>query len=437
MKDFDLYKTRILKWACIGLLLRLILMPLTMHGQDLVFINYFPMMFVKAGIWDPYSFIGTNFSYFPYTYYGPVLFIIMSIVNFIFIKLFNPASLIRILQISSTMMFKGFTTVDYVYAFSKLDLFKNLFLMKSPYLIFDFLIAGILLRLAISQKLALASYKLWMLNIVVLHSTYAVGGFDLIVAFFIIAALYAAMKKRPYLSIILLSLGGATKLLPYVLILPTCLLLGHNWKNRFSLIFTGITTSILIYLPFYLSSGNSVFGFFALSEAVHYSGIARWILTGIFIALYSFISINATKDSQASRLEEKLLYYFIVIMFLSHTTFPTRLRYFISIMPLLALIIPQHKKFGIFTLLIILLLAFSQSIDRDSQLGLFAPINPAYFLNLPTIQEIIGRFINIEIVYKIMSRVLPLTLFISAWWIWRIKLNNERKLSGFVEGRSQ
>jgi len=400
-------------------------MPLTMHGQDLVFINYFPMMFVKGGIWDPYGFISTNFSHFPYTYYGPVLFIIMSIANFIIIKLFNPTSLITILELSSTMMARGFTTVDYVHVFSNLGLFKNLFLMKMPYLIFDFLIAGILLKLAPSKNLSLTSYKLWMLNIVVLHSAYMIGQADLIPALFIIAALYAAARaKRPYLSVVLLSLGGATKLFPYILILPACLLLGEGWKKKFSLMFTGAAVTLLSYLPFYLSSGNSVFGFFISSQVTQYRGITKWILPGMFVVLYFLACRNAAKDSQKPNPERRLLYYFAIVMFLGYMTFPVKLRYFVYITPVLALIIPHHKKFGIFILLVILMVMFQSLTYRSVQLGLFAPLNSAYFLNLSTLQEIMGHFVNIGICYKVMARLLLLSFLIGAWWIWRISMGS-------------
>ena len=91
------FTRQIIKWTSIGLAIRLIIMPFTMHGQDLVFLNYFPFIFIKEGIWDPYTYISANFPGFPYTYYGPVLFIVMSVANFIVIKLFNPVSLAIIL----------------------------------------------------------------------------------------------------------------------------------------------------------------------------------------------------------------------------------------------------------------------------------------------------------------------------------------------------
>ncbi|NQU73712.1 MAG: DUF2029 domain-containing protein [Candidatus Omnitrophica bacterium] len=428
------FKIQILKWTCIGLALRLILMPFTMHGRDLLFIHYFPMMLVKEGIWDTYSFMASQFSSYPlgqgavpYTYYGPVIFVVMSAANFIFIKLLSAISLVKLLEVGSTMMFvKGMETIHYVNAFSQLELFKNLFLMKIPYLVFDFLIGGALLALAPSRKSALISYALWMLNIVVLHSVYAIGQVDLIPAFFVIAALWAAVKKRAYLSVILLTLGGATKLFPYILVLPTCLLLGRNWKDRSMLIFTSVAFLILTYLPFYLSSGTAFSGSFLMLSSVSYQGSIKWILAGVFAVFYLLLSMSAIKDSQAEKPEKSLLYYFIVIAFLSYATIPTRFRFFVYITPLLALIIPRHKWFGGFTLLIISVLAFSWLTDRDLQFGLFAPLNPVYFSNIPTIQEIIARVVNIEIIYKIMARVSILTFFIGAWWVWSIKLGNRQ-----------
>lgn len=396
-------------------------MVFTMHGQDLFYIHYFPMLFVEKGIWDPYAFIRANFSYFPYTYYGPVLFIVISAIDFVFIKLFHAASLVKMLEMSSVMMFKGLTTVDYVNAFSQMGLFKNLFLMKSPYLIFDFLAGAILLILAVSKKSALNSYKIWMLNIVALHSVYGVGQVDLIPAFFIIAALFAAVKKRPYLCVVALSMGGATKLFPYILIIPACLLLSNGWKKRFLLLFTGGAAAIITYLPFYLSSRVSAFDFFILSSVKGYSGIIKYVLLGIFAASYAAISINAIKESRQPGPEEKLIFYFLAVSFLTYAVTPIAFRYFVFLTPLLALVIPQHKKFGIFTLLIILMLAFSRLDLREVQLGLFAPINPDYFTRFPTIQEVIGRFINIDMIYKVLSRVLLLSFFAAAWWAWRLK----------------
>jgi len=397
-----------------------------MHSQDIVFINYFPMMLVTKGIWDPYGFITANFQHFPYTYYGPALFFIISAANYVFIKVLHFVPLVQILEIGAPMMFKGFVTVDYVNAFSGLNLFGSLFLMKTPYLVFDFAIAWILLKLATTREAALSSYKLWMLNIVVLHSVYCVGKSDLIPAFFIISALLAAVKKRPYISVILLSLGGAAKLFPYILVLPTCLLLGSDWKRRLGLLCAGGLTAAATFLPFYLSSGPPVFGFFLLPGAVQYNSVlARKLLPAVFVFLYTIVSFYAVKDSRQDRPEGKLLYYLAVVMLIGYATSPVRFRYLVSATPLLALIIPHYKKLGWLILGILLASAFLSLSGGPLQMGLLAPVKPEYFSSLPSLNEIVGRFVNIEIVYKVMARALLFGFLGAAWWVWRIKSENE------------
>lgn len=419
------YKFEIIKWTCIGVLIRLALMPFTMHGQDLLFINYFPTMFVERGIWDPYGFITSHFPYFPYTYYGPFLFIIMSIWDFIIIKCFGCTALVNILDISGVMMFKEFTTSDYVNAFASFNLFWNLSLMKAPYLIFDFLTGFILLKLAVSMEQALASYRLWMLNIVVLHSAYAIGQFDLIAAFFIISAVSAAVRKRPHMAVVFLSLGGATKVFPYILIPVACVLLGDCWKKRLQLILTAMLTAILLYMPFYLSSGSAIFGIF--KQGRYYEGLAKWIFISLFTLSYSFILWAAVKDSRKEMAEQRLIFYFLVTGFLAYAANPISFRYFVFITPMLALFLPGRKKIYIFMIVVILMLAFLRLPERESQMGLFLPLNPEYFMAIPTLQEIIGRYVNIELLYKVMARTLALLFLICAIWIWNIKEECEKR----------
>ena len=421
------YFFQIIKWTIIGLTVRLLIMPFTIHGQDLVFLNYFPMMFVENGIWDPYGFIASNFQHFPTTYYGPVLFGIISVSNFVLIKVFNLTSIVGFLEVAQLMMFKGLTTIDYVKAFSSMDLFKNLFFLKTPYLIFDFLIGALLLKLSLTKEDGLSSYKIWMLNIVVLQSVYAAGGAYLIPAFFIIAALYAASRRKPFLAVVLLTAGGATQLFPYTLVLPTCFLLGQNWKERFLLILASLAVSIAVYLPFYLSSGNSVLGFFMMSGKVQYPGFARWILLGLFVVSYMYVLFRALKDSRTQRPERLLLYYLATVMFLSYSIFPIRFRYFVFITPLIALIMPRKKKYAIFSISIVFALAFQWLTQRDLQLGLFAPINAEYFLGLPTFQEFLGNFFNVELAYKIIARTLVVAFLAGAFWTWSIMMKDSSK----------
>lgn len=427
MEDKHSYKKQILIWTAIGLGVRLVLMPITMTSIDMVFINYFPMLCAKNGICDPYGYIASDFPRFVWTYYGPFLFMLMSGVHFIFIKLFNPIGLIKMLELSSTMMFvepfgiKEF--IPYMQAYHSFGLFRNLFLMKLPYLVFDFLTAALLLKMSALSRNALTAYKLWMLNIVVMHSQYMVGQCGIFIAFFVALSVFAALKKRPYLAVACLVAGGGVKLFPYVLIFPACLLLGDHWKKRFSLLFSALGLFILLYLPFYLSSGGAILG--TLKDCRYYPGITQWILVPVAMIGYIFISFNALKDSKDAAPHKKVIFYFLLTGLLVYAAMPISFRYFVYITPLLALLLPGRKGLSALVLLIILMLAFLRLADRALQMGLFIPLGLEYFVSFPTLQEIVGRFVNIKIVYQVMSRALLLSFFTAAYCVWRIKLEQE------------
>jgi hypothetical protein len=386
---------KILKWTLIGLAIRVILMPFTSHGQDLVFLYYFPMVWVENGIWNPYELIQSQFSYYHTTYYGPVLFFIMSGV-FAIIRLLSSSLSTMLLTTSSALCIRGFHYI--YYTFPKFDLF----LMKSPYLVLDFLIGGMLYKLK-----GLTAYKFWMLNIIVLHAVYMVGGAYLIPTLFIAIALYFAMKDKPYLCMIALGLGGGTMIFPYFLLLPACFILSPNWENRISLLFAGVIASLIPYIPF----GTT--GLINISH-MNYPLTARLILGGIFVIGYSLICLFAKK--------EKIPYYFAAVLFLCYACFPMRFRYFVFATPMLCIIIPKHRKFGIFMIFIVGMLGFQWLTCRDLQLGLFATLHMG-FLNIPTIQEVIGRFVNIELLYKINARLLVIA-FLSAF-VWSLKMARE------------
>lgn len=410
---------QILVLAGLGLAIRLALMPFTMHGQDLQFINYFPMLFVTQGIWDPYRF-GSLYLPDCFIYYGPAIFLIMSLVNFIYIKVLGLAFITSFLVKTGSMLCAGMVTSDFVRAFACGTLYKVLFFLKLPYLIFDILIAWILLRITRDDPVkSVKTCALWVFNVVLLHSSYACGQFEVIAAFFVIAALYAALKDRPYLCLVLLGAGGAVKTFPYILVLPAALLLGSTWKKRFLLVLAAGLVSAVFYLPFIFSSGNLIFSSLMLGR--YYSGAAKWILLAMFALLYCLLLGAAMRDSKGVEPQKKLVFYFLTAGFLVFAATPIGFRYFVFITPLLALVMPGRRKFSLLVIFAVMLLAFLMLSPRSLQFGLFTPLSPDYFDGLPALEELIGRFVNMGIVYKIGAKLMVLVFFACAWWAWQIK----------------
>ena len=403
--------------ALCGILLRLLLMPVTMHGQDLIFINYFPMMFVEEGCWNPYAFIEERFPAFKFTYYGPGLLWIMSFFNFIFVKIMNNQSYAEMLKAAAGMMGGIYTTIDYVKALKGYNLAWNLFLMKLPYLTADLLTGFIILRMQGDEKKAVMSFGLWMFNVVVIHSAYMLGSFDLIMACVIMLALYAAKLKRPFVSMLFLSLGGAIKFVPYFLIPPVCILLGNTLKKKAALLGAAGVMSLAIYLPYLLNSPEAMKRYFFLYKAVETGSFIQGMLVFAFFVLYLILCITAYRDSKRTGIEGRLVFYFSACLFALYLSFPIRFRYFVSITPLLALIMPYSRKFRNFIFILVGLLAFQWLYAREMQLGLFAPLGPDTFSGIPSLHEIMNRFVDIDIAHKVLARIFPFCYIVSFFWM--------------------
>ncbi len=89
---------------------------------------------------------------------------------------------------------------------SHFTIFRTLFLLKLPFLVFDLLTAVVLFKMHDSKEDALASVKLWLFNPVTIFSFYIFGRFEAIPVFFIAFSLLAVKQKRYLLSVILLGL---------------------------------------------------------------------------------------------------------------------------------------------------------------------------------------------------------------------------------------
>jgi len=60
-----------------ALLIRLILMTITLHG-DLLFIHHFPAFLSYHAIWDVYGYFGDYYLSYGFTYYPPLIYFLMA-----------------------------------------------------------------------------------------------------------------------------------------------------------------------------------------------------------------------------------------------------------------------------------------------------------------------------------------------------------------------
>jgi len=102
------------------------------------------------------------------------------------------------------------------------SMFRDLFVMKLPILLFDFLAAMLLIALAPIGRKRLAA-ALWLLNPFSIYAIYFFGQFDIIAAFFVLLSIYLWRKNKLTFAYGILGLAAAVKVFP-LLLLPIFLI---------------------------------------------------------------------------------------------------------------------------------------------------------------------------------------------------------------------
>lgn len=277
----------ILKWTLIGLTLRLILMPFTVHS-DLAATDFGAYLISQKGkIIDFYDYKTNSvvFNYPPLAYLLPGAFM---------------WALSPLYDFSSNLEF----TSGSENAFRTSAMYKNLFLLKFPYLIFDFLLAYFLFLLF--KENGERVFRLWMINPFTLYATFAMGQLDVMPTLCVISAILLFREKRSILVPVLLGLGGAFKLFP-LLFLPVFALLADKnfWKFARTLVIGGMTYLAAIGPYLLFSSGYRQVALLAqqsdkmLFAKIPVSG-AEYIsvfFLGYFIILYIAVKAKQTVDN--------------------------------------------------------------------------------------------------------------------------------------------
>ncbi|HWQ20324.1 MAG TPA: hypothetical protein VN455_11145 [Methanotrichaceae archaeon] len=174
------FEISILKLFILGLIIRIILMPLTTHG-DLLLITW-ESHYIPLGHLNIYQFFYDNYPKINYNgdvAYLPPIYFIMGIWESIL-------ALFGLLDIQNWHNLR--------------DLYNTpsaLFLLKMVYLPFD-LLAGYFILKLVDEKDRWLAFALWMLNPVVIYVTYVWGQIDVIPAFFMILALYYAKNSAVF-----------------------------------------------------------------------------------------------------------------------------------------------------------------------------------------------------------------------------------------------
>lgn len=390
----------IIRLILAALFLRFLIMPFSFHGSDIFSLNYFPFKLIEYKIFDPYLVPDQRGIYLPYP---PGIFYILA--SFLF--LFKPF-LLNLKELFSVFTAWNFTcganTVNFADILINNQLFRTLFLFKIPYLVSDFVIGFVIFQLLKKDKRKVfTALLMWALNPFVLHSVYALGQFDIIVAMFIMLSLLAITIERPYLAIACLSLGGSIKIIPLLFIPPLVIILGKTLKEKSQLTLVALATFIIPFLPiFFIISKLTVMNILNLGSNIEIPAFRK----GAFFVVYSlFLAILFLfKKKDIDKIQIATLC-FVSILLLFYSLFRVNLRYFVWITPLLILLVVENRIFWIYVSIFLITLFELRTAGNSQQWGLFAALHPEFFSSLPIADSYFNLAVNVKYIHQVMYRL--------------------------------
>lgn len=400
-----------LKWILIGLALRLIVIPLTVH-PDIRAIDLGAYLISQKGEWltfydylsrlDPGNLL--------VRIYGPDLFIYPPLAYLI------PGVFMFFLGPLYDFSFNNLFLLDMEATYRTIELFKTLFLLKLPYLLFDFLLAFLLYQI-FTKKKGETAFKLWMINPLTLYATFAIGQIDIFPTLMVVAALFFALRERKALSVLMLGIGGAFKLFPLFFLPIFALVLEKRFWRRLKLLIIGVIPYLVVIAPYLFFSPmyRQTALLASQTEKIFYM---RLPLSGaeylsIFAIGYFFLLFLAIKSAGKKQVFWQLG---LILMLLFFSVTHYHPQWFLWSAPFLVWLIVEYGKKYLSYLLILLscYIAILFFFEPSLHLGLFTPVTPS-LVNAGSLTSLLSGITNIFTLKSLIRSLFAATSIILIW----------------------
>lgn len=235
-------------WALIGLSIRLVLMPITLH-PDLLEPYWAADKIVNEDIFNLGQYVKDNFNVSGANYLAPLAYI-----HAIFLWIFKPFIPCNQLTLLRDNRLIGIFTDTASHQEAVLSfmagphVFRSIFFFKLPYLVFDFMCAFLLLRIIRNPERALFVFRFWLVNFVNIFVIYIWGKYEIIPVFLVLLSIFLARKKRIYLSMLIIGLSVILKYYTLLFLLPFGFVLGKDNIERVKLAVCGMAPLMLLIL---------------------------------------------------------------------------------------------------------------------------------------------------------------------------------------------
>ena len=366
----QIFKKPFIILLLVGVLLRLLLLPITFH-QDLLGHLFSGSFFSQNNIFNVYDHLAslpqnhplvTNFGVEDIFIYPPLAYFTFGIFQKILSPLINWDFVYQLMQGIS------------VY---QPQLPWLLFVTKLPYLFIDIFLGWTLTRLFSDLKKKKLIFALWMFNPVTLYATAAMGVFDVIPTLLTVLAAVYLKEKKAYLSLLMLGFGAAFKSYPLFLIPIVVLGTQGNLWTKIKLGFTGIAPYLISFIPFWQSSAFRHMVFSPKSQKMLFMSLPVSGAEGIFPFIWASVLIYllaAKRQDLQKRFYQYFLVFFLVLFSVTHY----HPQWFLWLSPflLIELVDTKFKNFWLLSALFAIYVFITFTFDPSLNLGLFGVIIP-------------------------------------------------------------
>lgn len=367
----------IYKWLFIGLLIRFIFMPIALH-MDLLYVYGRSSLIVYKGM--PHlmgqAFITYIHAFFLWIF-KPLMPYFPNVLNY------HPG------QVISWRLFYEFVTDP--------NVFRTLFLLKVPYLIFDLGCAWLILAVFRDRQKGVSAFKLWMINPVVIFATYIFARYEAIAVFFILLSLYYARNNSPNRSLFSLGIGTVARLYPVILLPFFIIILGKNLLQRLKLVVLGLLPLGVITILSRAVEQPSQLGELARAHhtdfllRMHFSMGFLYDKIFIFVAIYAFLLLYVFFNTDHSF--RNLWKSSLILMFFFFATCFFHPQYFMWLVPFLTLQMVEDRRFvGLFLVQLVCFAVYTFQWKRWLAGYLFMPLDASFFAQLRSPFEIIDPY---------------------------------------------
>lgn len=292
------------------------------------------------------------------------------------------------------------------------DVFRQLFFFKIWYLIFDLGAAYLIWRIfKDDQHKSYLVLAFWMLNPIIIYTTYFHGQFDVVPVFFTILALFCVQKGHSYWAVFFIGIAACYKNYAFFFLPPAVLILTELWGERVKLFLLGTVPYVLLILPRLGEYTHSVSNYGDLFFKVGYdlgAGAQVFVFFGIYAVLLWYLY-----QRRANTFEDLWRACFVILLIYFQFSY-SELHYWIWLIPFAAIFLAERptEVIPLYLVIGLGLLVLQLSILPARFL---APISPSFFLRLPGLTEALNPYLPMLLITNVVRSLLVGTCFYLAW----------------------